>query len=482
MFAWIEIMTALSPIFENFWLPNATTWFYFSLLLAVALFFKFSRLLSVRNWDIVTIFLLVPGMLLIEDAQPTAAQQRNATATLIATTSGNLLASPVTGIAAVSSLAPATQIVPKPSLTWGYVWLLIGCGYLFVRCLFDLALVQRPALAPNLNFAGLAWLAGALLVCLTAVAFRPDEARNQPTAHQLNTAPVVESDKVGRESAALDLGQRSLAGWARRAMAVLCHVIVVVGLIILAKMHFQDPLAGMAAATFYLMIPYTGHYVSYLLHVWPMALIVWALVCYRKPLLAGALLGLAAGTIYFPLLLFPLWLSFYWGRGAGRFTMGFLVTGGLALCVTGLLLLLSDDLGRSIAEAIRSTDWQPWTVPTAEGIWRNIHWAYRIPVFIVFLIFVGMTALWPNPKNLGHVIALSAAILIGMQFWYADKGGQYVLWYLPLLLLLVFRPNLADRRPLPIVAEADWVKKTAALVNGVVVWLLKSPEPLVRAR
>jgi hypothetical protein len=111
-----------------------------------------------------------------------------------------------------------------------------------------------------------------------------------------------------------------------------------------------------------------------------------------------------------------------------------------------------------------------------------MHWAYRIPVFIVFLIFVGMTALWPNPKNLGHVIALSAAILIGMQFWYADKGGQYVLWYLPLLLLLVFRPNLADRRPLPIVAEADWVKKTAALVNGVVAWLLKAPEPLVRAR
>ena len=69
-------MVAQSPVFQNFWLPNATTWFYFSLLLAVALFFKFSRLLSVRNWDVVTVFLLVPGMLLIEDAQPTASQQR----------------------------------------------------------------------------------------------------------------------------------------------------------------------------------------------------------------------------------------------------------------------------------------------------------------------------------------------------------------------------------------------------------------------
>ena len=34
-------------IFFDFNLPNGTTWFYFSLLLAVALFFKFSRVLSV---------------------------------------------------------------------------------------------------------------------------------------------------------------------------------------------------------------------------------------------------------------------------------------------------------------------------------------------------------------------------------------------------------------------------------------------------
>src|ERR1700730_1475473 len=59
-------MTAMNPfdsVFLEFSLPNATTWFYFSWLLAVALFFKFSRLLSIRNWDVATIFLLVPGIL-----------------------------------------------------------------------------------------------------------------------------------------------------------------------------------------------------------------------------------------------------------------------------------------------------------------------------------------------------------------------------------------------------------------------------------
>ena len=40
-------------------------------------------------------------------------------------------------------------------------------------------------------------------------------------------------------------------------------------------------------------------------------------------------------------------------------------------------------------------------------------------------------------------------MLIGIQFWHADHGGLYVLWYLPLLLLMVFRPNLSAAEPPP---------------------------------
>src|SRR5437588_469637 len=57
-------------VFLDFNLPNATTWFYFSWLLAIALFFKFSRVLSMRNWDVVMLFLLVPGLLLVQSARP----------------------------------------------------------------------------------------------------------------------------------------------------------------------------------------------------------------------------------------------------------------------------------------------------------------------------------------------------------------------------------------------------------------------------
>src|SRR5437868_9315782 len=61
-------MSVFASIFSDFNLPNATTWFYFSILLAVALFFKFTRLWSLRNWDVLTLFLLVPGLLLLQEA------------------------------------------------------------------------------------------------------------------------------------------------------------------------------------------------------------------------------------------------------------------------------------------------------------------------------------------------------------------------------------------------------------------------------
>ncbi len=63
---------------------------------------------------------------------------------------------------------------------------------------------------------------------------------------------------------------------------------------------------------------------------------------------------------------------------------------------------------------------------------------------------VVVTTLWPAEKNLGELIALSAALLVASQFWYLDEGGTLVLLYLPLVLLMMFRTNLASKRPVPI--------------------------------
>jgi hypothetical protein len=140
------------------------------------------------------------------------------------------------------------------------------------------------------------------------------------------------------------------------------------------------------------------------------------------------------------------------------------------------LLYQTDELAGIVREFWSLSAWQAWRVPTTEGFWTGVHWAYRIPVFIAYLAFVITTAFWPAPKNLGHVISLSAAVLIGIQFWYADQGGIYVLWFLPLLALMVFRPNLSERRPAPIQPETDWLTRSLRALGRLFVRFFKSPE------
>src|SRR5947209_16645957 len=215
-------MSPSLSIFWNFNLPNASTWFYLSLLLAVALFFKFSRLLSVRNVDVITLFLLVPGMLLLFER------------------SGNWFA---------------------------YLWLLLGSGYFLLRCLFDLTLVRRPALAPNLNLGGLAWLAAALFGCLVAVAYRPPHGPVEPVGRgsaMLDHAEGLAKDFVEKQPAAQTAQENGIdVDFAvGRTLAVLCHLAVAAGLIFVGCRHFQDAHAGMAAATFYLLLPYTAYHIG----------------------------------------------------------------------------------------------------------------------------------------------------------------------------------------------------------------------------
>ncbi len=459
-------MSMATSIFLDFNLPNATSWFYLSLLLAVALFFKFSRFLSVRNWDVVALFLLVPGLLLRQEAAhaPPDPPENDR--------------SGLQGPVAEGGLASSAG----QRLLWlSYLWLLCGSAYFFVRCLGDLALVRRPILNPNLSLGGLAWLAGALFVCLVAVAAR--RSAPQPEVFTSMSPPAVEKVMQVTADAVIDA-----PFVVERTFLMLCHLSVVAALIVIGWRHFQDLHAGMAAGTFYLLLPYTAlhlgqwpHHVQWY-HVWPVMLLLWAIAAYRRPMLAGLLLGLASATVYFPVLTLPVWLSFYWRRGAVRFACTFFLALGLSLSLIGLILWQDGELARSLQSARDLSDWQPWKVPAAEGFWTGVHWAYRIPVFIAYAVFVVTTFFWPRPKNLAHLIALSAALLVGIQFWFADKGGVYVLWYLPLLLLLVFRPNLSDRLPPVIVTETDWLRRFGRRLLHLGKRVLRLPEPMAQVQ
>jgi len=458
-------------IFLDVSLPNAATWFYLSLLLAVALFFKFSRLLSVRNWDVLTLFLLVPGLLLLRpEAQ---------TAPAAAEPDGNGAQTP-----RAEAAAPTAK---DNRVTWlAYLWLICGSAYFMARCLVDLALVRRPALSPNMNLAGLAWLGGALFVCLAVVAVRGPAPRpemvakaGQPALTRVQEGAVgVVNQETGAAAAGVDT-----RFWVGCTLAMICHLAVVALLVLIAWRHFQDIHAGMAAGTFYLLLPYTALSVGEWQYVLPVAFMLGAVLAYRKPTISGLLLGLATGTGYFPAVTFPVWLSFYWRRGAGRFASAFSLALGMSLAVSGLILWWDGELSRSVQNALERSDWQPWKVAMmAEGFWTGVHWAYRMPVFIAYAAFLLALFFWPAPKNLAHVLALSAAVLLGIQFWFAYHGGVYVLWYLPLLLLVVFRPNLSDRLPLIIVSETDWLARLGRKLVRSGKRFLRLPQPLAPVR
>ncbi|HMO37210.1 MAG TPA: hypothetical protein PKA06_14320 [Gemmatales bacterium] len=116
------------------------------------------------------------------------------------------------------------------------------------------------------------------------------------------------------------------------------------------------------------------------------------------------------------------------------------------------------------------TECQVWKwaeKPVADGLWNSVslHVAYRIPLFIAFIALVVTSAFWPHPKNLGQLISWSIVLILGVQFWYADAGGTYVLWYLPLLVLQTVRPSLTEIRPLRINRETDRLTLLVRRIN-----------------
>lgn len=239
-----------------------------------------------------------------------------------------------------------------------------------------------------------------------------------------------------------------------KLFAILSHLAVVIGMIAIGYWHFANVKMGVGAATLYLMLPYTSQMTGRVDHALPAALLVWAVLCYRRPLVSGMFMGMAIGVIYYPLFLLPLWISFYWRRGLVRFSIG-LVSVLTIMVIT--LALLSADV-ESFWQCIKKMFglMPPQTVGLG-GIW-GLGWApvYRYPILAAFVAMCGSLAIWPAQKNLGTLLSCSAAVMVATQFWHGYGGGLYMAWYLPLLLLTVFRPNLEDRTALSVVDE-NWL-------------------------
>lgn len=450
---------------------NPTSWAYLSSLLMLALFFKFNRLWSLRNLDLLLLIALAPGLLLVQ----------------------------------YSYENPWAENAPSIARL-GFLWLFAAGGALMVRMLSDPAMRRRPLLEPNLNTAGLLFLGAALTFFLTAnVMFgKPsaedtspgrkesgeqapattdvdDEATTPESADTFATAGpgfpwlyrlprIATQQLVGRGQVggvpaapheAAQQQQRVLQATAR-VMAILSHLAIVSGLWIVGRRHFGNAASGAATATMYLMIPSTALFAGGVAHVLPSALLVWAIVLYRQPVLAGMMIGLAAGTIYYPAFLIPLWCSYYWERGVKRFATGIVIMIA-TLAITQVATAGSwDDL---IAH-LRQMFGIHLPVQEGQGIWKYWSFWYRLPILGAFVALSISFVTWPGRKHLGTLLCCTAALMIGVQFWHARGGGTFIAWYLPLVLLTIYRPNLEDRVASVMVQEGWWQRRQRARAGG----------------
>jgi hypothetical protein len=393
-------------------------WLFLSLLGCVTLFFKFSRIWSVRNLDLLLLFVLVPGMMLIvgDQSQP----------------------------------------------PWSaFVWLFLGSLLWLIRCLLDLGLSRRPLLEPNLNAPGLLCLSigilGLLLVETVSLPVHDGAARNPAEPAGREDRPVAEAADKEQDAAVKQVIEPWLPPSLKRepsqvilsrVLALFAHSGLVTGLVLIGSKHFERPITGLSMAACYLLLPYTRMAVVDSGQLISAALIILAVFWAPRPSLSGALIGLAAGWIPACLGLIALWAGFYRGRGMYRF----LIVACSVAVTCALLGVTIPWLGRWAsalgARRIAEAGLLPWFEPKSTGsFWVGIDTAYRLPVLIAYVALIVVTTLWPTRKSLSELIALSAALLVASQFWYLDKGGALVLLYLPLALLMMFRPTMAARRP-----------------------------------
>ncbi len=362
----------------------------------------------------------------------------------------------------------------------GYIWLFVVLGIFLVRMLLDPTMVRRPLLEPNLSTGGLAFIGCSLFVFLMANVINSpganvdttgarsadqllsgvadadlskDLQRHGPGNAILHSIPsIVTTPLYWHDASTSDIRYNRTA----KTMAIMSHLAIVIGIVAIGYQHFSSMKTGIGVATLYLMLPYTSMMTGNVDHVLPAALLVWAILTYRRPLAAGCFIGLAIGVAYYPIFLLPLWLSFYWQRGLMRFIAGAAMTIGASVLS---LLFVPDGPAAFLANVQKMFGiWWP-KIDDLEGIWA-LGWdpTYRFPIIAASVVISIGFALWPAQKNLGTLLSCSAAVLVGTQFWHGHGGGTYMAWFLPLALLTIFRPNLEDRIALSVLGES-WFRR-----------------------
>ena len=245
-------------------------------------------------------------------------------------------------------------------------------------------------------------------------------------------------------------------------MAILSHLAVVIGMVLIGYRHFDNIRAGIAAATLYLLLPYTAQLTGRVDHVLPRAVGLgrgrlspavdrWNAdgVGDGRDLLSGVFVAVVAGLLL--------------AAGVAAVFAGSRDT--LAALVARWSLFRQIWL-RSGRRCKQMFGWTSLSIAGPQGFWNfDMHRpGLSLPgagrVFGV-LRQLGAVAGSEEP---GHADELfGGGDDRATQFWHPRGGGLYMAWYLPLVLLTIFRPNLEDRVALLVLGEGWFPKRRAHL-------------------
>ena len=527
----METQFPLAPVADLPWLAYAS-------LLVIAVYFRFSRALTIRNLDLILTLCIAAAVVvsthfrdeknvanvnIATDDTSNVTGEQSPEGVDMNTTGAASIASPVLDAKSIDPSRPAADVanlsagsdLPRnltadnalpsdvspvneadattdlrhPMSIWSSLALIVLAILLVVRLLFDESLTRRPRLDQNLNVAGLTFLCVPAFVILAfGVFLKPAPVTNVKAIehgrallqrrqvhvdNQINEVPAPTETLIAAGGAAVaqlsgtlpnsvsvNTGEtRNTELLVARILVVIAHMIVILGLLYIGRQHFSSIQLGVAMSCLYLLLPCTAANVHKLSHVLPAACLIWAIASYRKPMVAGVLLGLACGTLFFAVFLLPLWAVFYGRKGAIRFGVSVL---GVVVLLATCLMMISGDADSFYYRVVSSTNWTVYrllddTLSISQT--PMSHLFIRIPMAAIFFVMLTAMTVLPRPRNLENLLANSTALVVAAQMWYPDDIGSYVQWYMPLFLLVVFRPRL-DRFTPPEMIE--WQSATVS--------------------
>lgn len=184
-------------------------------------------------------------------------------------------------------------------------------------------------------------------------------------------------------------------------------------------------------------------------HIAGAPLLLFALLLLGRPALAGVLLGIATGMLYYPLFLTPLWFGYLRRRDGIRnglaFLVGFATVG--VLCVVMLMVMVKpvDDaqspLGAFVDDTITQQQFKAGYGNSPLSFWGQYPAlaAWGKPMTgVLYSLFCVALAFFPRRIGFERLIALTAAILVGTQLVLSFGGGTYIGFYLAPLILTLF--------------------------------------------